>query len=88
MNIGKVRPGDHVVVTAAAGAVGSLAVQMARNLGAAHVVGVAGSDEKCAWLTSEHGADTVVNYRRGRLRDDLVAACPPQQELPGLKQPG
>lgn len=75
-DIGKIRPGDHVVVTAAAGAVGSLAVQMARNLGAARVVGVAGSDEKCGWLTSELGADAAVNYRRGRLRDELRAACP------------
>lgn len=75
-DIGRIKAGDHVVVTAAAGAVGSLAVQMARNLGAARVVGVAGSDEKCAWLRDALGADATVNYRKGGLRAALSAACP------------
>ncbi len=74
-DIGRIKAGDQVVVTAAAGAVGSLAVQMAKNWGA-HVVGIAGSDEKCAWLKRELGADSAVNYRRGPLKDSLHAACP------------
>jgi NADPH:quinone reductase len=69
-------PGDTVVVSAAAGAVGSVAGQLAR-LSGARVVGTAGSDEKTAWLTDELGFDAAINYRT---TDDLSAAvaeaCP------------
>ncbi len=74
--IGKLKKGDTVVVSAAAGAVGSLAVQMAKNLGAGRVVAIAGSDAKCRWLTDELGADVAVNYKRGNLGAALAAACP------------
>jgi NADPH-dependent curcumin reductase CurA len=61
--------GDTVLVSGAAGAVGSVAGQMARLLGAAKVVGTAGSDEKCAWLTDELGFDVAINYKDGHLAE-------------------
>ncbi len=57
--------GDAVLVSGAAGAVGSVAGQLARLLGAGKVVGTAGSDDKVAWLTDELGFDAAVNYKHG-----------------------
>jgi len=69
-------PGDTVVVSAAAGAVGSVAGQLA-TLAGGRVVGTAGTEEKCAWLTEDLGFDAAVNYReRDDLRTALEAACP------------
>ncbi len=65
-DLGEVREGDAVLISAAAGSVGSVAVQTAVNLGA-DVVGIAGSDEKCRWV-EELGADTCLNRRT----DDLA----------------
>lgn len=59
--IAELQPGDRVLVSGAAGAVGSVAGQMARLLGAATVVGLAGSPEKVAWL-EELGFDTALDY--------------------------
>ncbi len=74
--VGRVTPGDTVVISGGAGAVGSVAGQIARIAGC-HVVGIAGSEKKIAWLTDELGFDAAVNYRR---TDDLPAAianaCP------------
>jgi NADPH-dependent curcumin reductase CurA len=69
------KPGETMVVSGAAGAVGSLALQIGKIMGS-RVVGIAGSDAKCAWLTNTLGADAAVNYRRGRLTDQLRGACP------------
>ena len=69
------RPGDHVVVSAAAGAVGSVAGQLA-SLAGARVVGIAGSDEKVAFLTEACGFDAGVNYRTEDVRAAVAAACP------------
>src|SRR3954447_19729870 len=55
--------GETVFVSGAAGAVGSVAGQLARLLGAGRVVGSAGSAEKVAWLTGELGFDAAFNYR-------------------------
>ncbi len=74
-DIGKPQPGETVVVSAAAGAVGSVAVQMAKIKGA-RVVGIAGGPEKCALLTDQLGADATVDYRAADWRDQLVAATP------------
>ena len=69
-------PGDTVVVSAAAGAVGSVAGQVA-SLAGARVVGTAGSDEKCAWLTDDLGFDAAVNYRETEdLAGAIAEACP------------
>lgn len=62
LDIGDPKPGDLVVVSGAAGAVGSVAGQIAKIKGA-RVVGLAGSDEKCAWLKSELGFDEALNYK-------------------------
>ena len=75
LEIGKPQAGDTVLVSAAAGSVGHIVGQIAKIKGA-RVVGVAGSDEKCAMLTSDLGFDTAVNHRDGGLRDNLRAACP------------
>lgn len=69
------KPGETMVVSGAAGAVGSIAVQIGKIMGS-RVVGIAGSDEKCAWLSDELGADAAVNYRKGPLVEQLRAACP------------
>ncbi|AHF98432.1 NADP-dependent oxidoreductase [Halostagnicola larsenii XH-48] len=76
LDVGEPKPGDTVVVSAAAGAVGSVVGQLARIAGA-RVVGTAGSDEKIDWLTDDLGFDAAINYRE---TDDLGAAldetCP------------
>ncbi len=63
---GRLSPGESVLVQAAAGGVGSTAVQLAKRLGAGLVIGTVGSDEKAA-LVRELGADHVINYRREQL---------------------
>jgi NADPH-dependent curcumin reductase CurA len=75
LDVGQPRPGDTVVVSAAAGATGHLVGQIAR-LGGCRVVGVAGSDEKVRLLTDQLGFDSAVNHRSASLRQDLRAACP------------
>jgi len=70
------RPGDAVLVSAAAGGVGSVAGQIARIRGARLVVGLTGSDEKCRWLTNELGYHGAINYRSGDLGERLAAAFP------------
>ena len=78
-HIGKPKPGETVVVSAAAGAVGSIAAQLARIAGA-RVVGIAGSEEKCTWLKDVVGLDATINYRKANNPDSfraaLHAACP------------
>ena len=69
--VGQFQPRDHVLVTSAAGPVGATAGQLAKHWGAASVVGIAGSDDKCAWLTEEAGFDAAINYKS---EDDLAAA--------------
>ncbi len=76
IDIGDPEPGDTVVVSAAAGSVGSVVGQLARIAGA-RAVGTAGSDEKVEWLTDELGFDAAVNYREtDDLEAALEAACP------------
>lgn len=73
--IGKPQPGETVVVSTAAGAVGSLAVQIAKLRGC-RVVGIAGSKEKCDWVIRELGADACINYKTEELDQALARACP------------
>ncbi len=63
--IAAVKEGDTVFVSGAAGAVGSVAGQLARKLGAAKVIGSAGSPEKVAWLVDELGYDAAFDYHDG-----------------------
>ncbi len=75
LDIGKPKPGETVVISAAAGAVGSIAGQIARIYGA-RVVGIAGSKDKCEWLVRELGFDAAINRRDPDWREQLAAACP------------
>jgi NADPH-dependent curcumin reductase CurA len=72
---GDIRPGDVVFVSAAAGAVGSAAGQLARLLGASRVIGSAGGAEKSRLLVDELGFDEGIDYRSG-LAEGLAAAAP------------
>ncbi|OBH88137.1 NADP-dependent oxidoreductase [Mycobacterium sp. E2989] len=74
-DIGKPRPGETVVVSAAAGAVGSVAGQLAKAAGA-RVVGIAGGPEKCALLTDQLGFDAAVDHRADDWAAQLAAATP------------
>lgn len=62
LDIGKILPGERVLISAAAGAVGSIAGQIAKLKGCT-VIGSAGTDEKCRWLTGELGFDGAINYK-------------------------
>jgi len=75
LDIGQPKSGETVVVSAAAGAVGSAVGQMAKLKGA-RAVGVAGSPEKCAYVVKELGFDACVSYRSPDLFGALKAECP------------
>jgi NADPH-dependent curcumin reductase CurA len=75
LRVGRPQPGETVVVSAAAGAVGSAVGQIAKQLGC-RSVGVAGGAEKCRYVVDELGFDACVDYKAGRLDADLRAACP------------
>jgi NADPH-dependent curcumin reductase CurA len=75
LDVGRPAEGETVLVSGAAGATGSIAGQIARIKGC-RVVGIAGSDEKCAWLTGELGFDAAINYRTQDVRSVLADACP------------
>ncbi len=75
LDVGKPEKGETVVVSGAAGAVGSVVGQIARLKGC-RVVGIAGSADKCAWLTGELGFDAAVDYKTGDLERDLRERCP------------
>jgi len=74
LDIGKPQPGETVVVSAAAGAVGSIVCQIAKIKGC-NVVAIAGSDEKCDWLKNELGADHVINYKKENVLEALKKTC-------------
>lgn len=76
LDIASITAGDAVFVSGAAGAVGSLAGQLARLKGASRVIGSAGSAAKTAWLTDELGFDAALNYRDAPIRDQLREAAP------------
>jgi NADPH-dependent curcumin reductase CurA len=75
LDVGKPRPGETVLVSGAAGAVGSVAGQIARLMGC-RVVGTTGGKDKCKWLVDELGFDAAVDYKAGDLHRAVKAACP------------
>jgi NADPH-dependent curcumin reductase CurA len=74
LEVGRPQAGQTVLVSAAAGAVGSLVGQIAKIKGC-KVVGLAGSDEKCQWLTEELGFDAAINYRTANFNERLHERC-------------
>ncbi|HWG25753.1 NADP-dependent oxidoreductase [Actinospica sp.] len=76
VEVAPVKEGDVVFISGAAGAVGSVAGQVARKLGAAKVIGSAGGPEKAKRLTDEYGFDVAIDYRLGNLEAQLKAAAP------------
>ncbi len=76
LEVGDLRQDDVVVVSGAAGATGSLVGQIAKRRGAAKVVGLAGTAEKCRWIVDELGFDAAVNYRDEPVGRRLHELCP------------
>jgi NADPH-dependent curcumin reductase CurA len=74
--VAPVQAGDVVFVSGAAGAVGSVAGQLAKRLGASRVIGSAGGAEKCRRLVEEFGYDAAIDYRAGSVAGQLMAAAP------------
>ncbi|MEV0948265.1 NADP-dependent oxidoreductase [Rhodococcus sp. NPDC049939] len=74
-DVGKLEKGDTVLISGAAGAVGSIAGQIAKLKGA-RVIGIAGGREKCAWLTNELGFDAAIDYKSESVVKALHAAAP------------
>jgi len=75
LEVGKPKPGETVVVSAAAGSVGSIVGQIAKVKGC-RVIGIAGGSDKCKWLTGELGFDAAVDYKDGAVFKALRAAAP------------
>jgi NADPH-dependent curcumin reductase len=75
LEVGKPQAGETLVVSAAAGATGSVAGQIGKIHGC-RVVGIAGSDEKCKWISNELGFDAAINYKLADWKEQLATATP------------
>jgi NADPH-dependent curcumin reductase len=75
LDIGKPKAGDTLVVSGAAGAVGSLVGQIGKIKGC-RVLGIAGTDEKCRWITEKLGFDAAINYKTESVGESLKTHCP------------
>jgi NADPH-dependent curcumin reductase CurA len=75
LDVGRPEAGNTVVVSGAAGAVGNVAGQIARIKGC-RVIGIAGGDEKCRWLTDELGFDAAINYKHQDVTRTLRELAP------------
>ena len=75
MNVGQPKPGETVVVSGAAGAVGQTVGQLARLKGC-RVVGIAGGAAKCEWVVKELGFDACIDYKAGNVKAGLKEHCP------------
>jgi NADPH-dependent curcumin reductase CurA len=75
LDIGKPQPGQTVVVSGAAGAVGSVVGQIAKIKGC-RAIGIAGGAEKCAYLTGKLGFDAAIDYKAGDVKAALKEHCP------------
>jgi NADPH-dependent curcumin reductase CurA len=75
LEVGKPQAGETLVVSAAAGATGSIVGQLGKIHGC-RVVGIAGSDEKCTWIKDELGFDAAINYKHADWKAQLAAATP------------
>ena len=75
MDIGQPQPGQTVVVSGAAGAVGQTVGQLAKIKGC-RAVGIAGGPAKCEWVVKELGFDACIDYKAGPVKDALKEHCP------------
>lgn len=75
LEVGKIKEGDVVLVSGAAGAVGSVVGQIAKIKGCT-VVGIAGGTEKCTYLTEELGFDAAIDYKNENVAAALKEHCP------------
>jgi len=75
MDVGEPQPGETVVVSGAAGAVGQTVGQLAKIKGC-RAVGIAGGPAKCEWVVKELGFDACIDYKAGPVKDGLKAHCP------------
>lgn len=75
LEIGQAKAGETLVVSAAAGAVGSVVGQIGKLKGL-RVIGIAGSDGKCRWLRDDLGFDGAINYKRQDVAAELKRLCP------------
>jgi NADPH-dependent curcumin reductase CurA len=75
LNVGKIQEGDRVLVSGAAGAVGSVVGQIAKIKGC-HVVGIAGGPDKCDYLLNELGFDGAIDYKNENVYKRLREECP------------
>ena len=73
LDVGQLKAGETLVVSGAAGQVGSLACQIGKLYGA-KVIGIAGTEEKCKWLTEELKIDAALNYRSPSFREEFKKA--------------
>lgn len=75
LEVGKIKEGETVLVSGAAGAVGSVVGQIAKIKGC-KVVGIAGGPEKCKYIVDELGFDDAIDYKNESVRDGIKRACP------------
>ncbi len=80
LDVGKLQEGDTVVVSGAAGAVGSVVGQIAKLKGC-RVIGIAGGADKCAWLVDELGFDAAIDYKAENVAGALRAAAPDRVDV-------
>lgn len=75
LRVGQIQAGETVLISAAAGGVGSLAGQIAKRFGC-RVIGVTSTEEKCRLVEQEFGFDACLSYKSPTWRDELSALCP------------
>ncbi len=75
LEVGKIKEGETVLVSGAAGAVGSVVGQIAKIKGC-HVVGIAGGSAKCEYITSQLGFDAAIDYKSEDVRAGIKKYCP------------
>jgi NADPH-dependent curcumin reductase CurA len=80
LDVGRIVEGETVVVSAAGGATGSIAGQIAKIHGC-RVIGIAGTDEKCAWVVDELGFDGCINHGSADLGRELAELCPDRVDV-------
>jgi hypothetical protein len=81
LDVGAFKPGDTVVVSGAAGAVGQVVGQIAKIKGAGKVVGIAGGPDKCKWVVKELGFDACIDYKHEDVKAALKQHCPKGVDL-------